>query len=157
MISHRYFWCTPVKAIFDNTDGFTELAGVLDVTTVVIDDNTYALAAAGADNGVQVIGLVIFNSELLLTDSISISNFVDVYVNRFIKLTDSISISNFVDISIIEPVQQPTPEPILEPEPTLPTSKSTSSKGGSNSGLPPDVRVCGGVLCSKVINVPKYV
>ncbi len=37
----------------------------------------------------------------------------------------------------------------------MPTQEPKRSSGGnSNSGLPPDPRVCGGVLCSEVVSVP---
>ena len=47
----------PVAAIGDNADGFTELKGAVDLTTVVIGGRTYALVAAYVDNGVQIIDI----------------------------------------------------------------------------------------------------
>ncbi len=51
------------------------------------------------------------------------------------------SVSDTVNITIVD---DDVPVPRL----------SDSRGGGSNGGLPPDPRVCGGVLCSEVINVP---
>ena len=46
-----------VAALEDGEDGFTELKGATDITTVVIDGKTYALVAASADAGVQIIDI----------------------------------------------------------------------------------------------------
>ena len=46
----------PVAAV-KHDSGFTELKGATDITTVVIAGSTYALVAAAADNGVQIIDI----------------------------------------------------------------------------------------------------
>ena len=46
-----------VVALEDDKGGFTMLASPTDITTVVIDGRTYALVAASADNGVQIIDI----------------------------------------------------------------------------------------------------
>ena len=47
----------PVAAIADSIGGFTELDGARDITTTQIGSKHYALVAAGADNGVQLIDI----------------------------------------------------------------------------------------------------
>ncbi len=47
---------TFVAAITDGSE-FTELDGAIDITTVVINDKTYALVAAFTDNGIQIINM----------------------------------------------------------------------------------------------------
>ena len=47
---------TATAAITDG-DEFTALGGAIDITTVKIDTNTYALVASSADNGVQIIDI----------------------------------------------------------------------------------------------------
>ena len=46
-----------VVALEDDKGGFDRLGGAIDITTVVIDGKTYALVAAGNDDGVQIIDI----------------------------------------------------------------------------------------------------
>lgn len=48
---------TATAAVKDGEDGFTELDGPAGITTVVIDDKTYALVAAYEDDGVEIINI----------------------------------------------------------------------------------------------------
>ena len=48
---------SPVAAITDNTDGYTELDGAASITTTKIGNRHYALVAAYGDNGVQIIDI----------------------------------------------------------------------------------------------------
>ena len=48
---------TATAAITDNADGFEELDGANDITTVTIGTKTYALVASFEDNGVQIIDI----------------------------------------------------------------------------------------------------
>ncbi len=50
---------TPVAAITDDNDGYTELAGAYGVTTVVIDGSTYAIVTGFNDNGIEIIDITI--------------------------------------------------------------------------------------------------
>ncbi len=81
-----------------------------------------------------------------LIDNIQILDFIDVEINRFIELVDSMIISDLIVNTVIT-----APEPTA-PEPTAPEPRRSS--GGNNGGLPPDPRVCGGVLCSEKVNIP---
>ena len=48
---------TPTAALTDGQDGFTELEGAWDVTTVLIGEKTYALVAGYFDDGVQIMDI----------------------------------------------------------------------------------------------------
>ena len=47
----------PASAIADDVDGYTELRGATSVTTVTLGTSTFALVAAFADQGVQIINI----------------------------------------------------------------------------------------------------
>ena len=48
---------TPVLAITDGADGYTELGGAASITTTTIGSSTYALVASYDDSGVQIIDI----------------------------------------------------------------------------------------------------
>ena len=48
---------SPVAAVTDGVDGFEELRGARDITTVTVGSSTYALVTATADDGVQIIDI----------------------------------------------------------------------------------------------------
>ena len=48
---------TPASAITDGEDGFTELNGAHDITTVKIGPSTFAIVSAIAEDGLQIIKL----------------------------------------------------------------------------------------------------
>ncbi len=57
-ISDPYF-PTAVTSYTDGVDGYDQLDGAIDITTVVIDGRTYALVASYDDDGVQIIDITI--------------------------------------------------------------------------------------------------
>lgn len=48
---------SPVSSMTDGVNGFDELDGVSGITSVVIDDRTYALVASYNDDGIQIIDI----------------------------------------------------------------------------------------------------
>jgi hypothetical protein len=50
----QYLVVTPTAALTDGQDGFTELEGAWDVTTVLIGGKTYAMVTSYNDDGVQI-------------------------------------------------------------------------------------------------------
>ena len=48
---------TPVSAVFDDSDGFSALDGAFDVEVFTQGDHTYAIVAAWADDGVQIMDI----------------------------------------------------------------------------------------------------
>ena len=47
----------PIAAVTDGADGFEELEGARDITTVTIGSSTYAIVTASADHGIQIINI----------------------------------------------------------------------------------------------------
>ena len=77
---------TPVLAISDDQDGYTELRGPAFITTTTIGSSTYALVAAQDDSGVQIIDITD------PTDPIAVSAATDGQ-NSFTRLAGAISIA----------------------------------------------------------------
>ena len=77
---------TPVLAISDDQDGYTELRGAFSITTTTIGSSTYALVASRDDSGVQIIDITD------PTDPIAVSAVTDNH-NNFTILSNAYSIT----------------------------------------------------------------
>ena len=77
---------TPVLAISDDQDGYTELNGAASITTTTIGSSTYALVASRDDSGVQIIDITD------PTDPIAVSAATD-NQNNFTRLAGAYSIA----------------------------------------------------------------
>ena len=98
---------TPVYSVTDGNEGFDELEGVRGITTVKIEDSTFALAVSGIDAGIQVIDISKREHFIDLSDSLSISDSGKTSVNRVVNLSDSLSIIDSIQNAKAAFVQEP--------------------------------------------------
>ena len=129
---------TAVSSVTDGVDGFGELAGAFEITTIQIGTSIYALATAGSDNGIQIIRIADSQPDPVATpeNPIAVTSLVDGSGNfdelRGARSITTVTINSFT-YALVASVNDNGIQIINMTNPARPTAVSSINDGDDDS------------------------